>query len=113
MLRRQHAATAGLAVLFVALVSSAEAWQGADNFKPPADVAMRKATIVSEGTRMAAEIYSPKEPASEKLPTIVMAHGWGGVAAHLRPDAVAFAARVIWSWCLTTAAGAPVIRASC
>lgn len=40
---------------------------------------------------MAAEVYSPKNPATEKLPTIVMAHGWGGVAANLRPDAAAFA----------------------
>jgi dienelactone hydrolase len=60
-------------------------------FQPPDDVAFRKANIMSEGVRMAAEIYAPKKPAADKLPTIVMAHGWGGVAAHLRPDAVAFA----------------------
>src|SRR5262249_27500414 len=28
---------------------------------------------------------------SDKLPTIVMSHGWGGTAAALRPDAVRFA----------------------
>ena len=33
----------------------------------------------------------PRTPASEKLPTIVLSHGWGGVAAQLRGDAVAFA----------------------
>jgi dienelactone hydrolase len=60
-------------------------------FKPPANVVFRTATIMSEGTRMVAEVYSPNPPASDKLPTIVMAHGWGGVAAHLRPDAVLFA----------------------
>ena len=60
-------------------------------FKPPSDVAFRTATITSEGTRMVAEVFAPNSPASEKLPTIVMAHGWGGVAAHLRPDAVLFA----------------------
>jgi dienelactone hydrolase len=65
--------------------------QRAGDFTPPDDVALRRATITSDGTAMAAEVYSPKKPATERLPTIVMAHGWGGVAAHLRPDAVAFA----------------------
>lgn len=60
-------------------------------FKPPDDVAFRTATIISEGTRMAAELFAPKSPATEKLPTIVMAHGWGGTAAQLRADAVRFA----------------------
>ena len=46
---------------------------------------------MSEGTRMAAEVFAPKDPKGEKLPTIVMSHGWGGTAAALRPDAVAFA----------------------
>ena len=63
----------------------------AADFNPPADIAFRKATIISEGTRMAAEVFAPIKPATEKLPTIVMAHGWGGVAAQLRADAVAFA----------------------
>src|SRR6185437_8061651 len=45
----------------------------------------------SEGTRMAAEVFAPKEPKSERLPTIVMSHGWGGTAAALRPDAIRFA----------------------
>ena len=83
----------GIGWALLGLVISAQAasgWQ-ADNFKPPEDVAFRKATIMSEGTRMAAEVYAPAKPASEKLPTIVMAHGWGGVAANLRPDAIAFA----------------------
>jgi dienelactone hydrolase len=70
---------------------SSKAQESAGRFSPPEDVAMRTATITSEGTRMAAEVYAPKSPAAEKLPTIVMAHGWGGVAANLRPDAVAFA----------------------
>ncbi|MGD9724031.1 MAG: alpha/beta hydrolase [Pirellulales bacterium] len=60
-------------------------------FKAPDDIAFRTATIMSEGTRMAAELYAPKAPATDKLPTIIMSHGWGGVAANLRPDAVVFA----------------------
>jgi hypothetical protein len=65
--------------------------QRASTFTPPDDIAFRTATITSEGTRMAAEVYAPKSPAGAKLPTIVMAHGWGGVVANLRPDAVVFA----------------------
>ncbi|HTM54381.1 MAG TPA: alpha/beta fold hydrolase [Pirellulales bacterium] len=61
------------------------------SFNPPADVDFKTATIMSEGTRMAAELYAPRTSADAKLPTIVMAHGWGGVAANLRPDAIVFA----------------------
>jgi dienelactone hydrolase len=64
--------------------------QPSARFTPPDDVAFRTADIISEGTRMTAEVFAPKSPASEKLPTIVMAHGWGGVATNLRPDAVKF-----------------------
>ncbi len=79
--------------LLIALVCapSVLAWQETENFKPPDDIAFRRATIMSEGTRMAAELFAPKNPAAEKLPTIVMAHGWGGVASQLRPDAINFA----------------------
>lgn len=56
----------------------------------PADVTVRKADIYSEGTRMSAELYSPKG-AKESLPTILMSHGWGGTADALRSDGIAFA----------------------
>jgi outer membrane protein assembly factor BamB/dienelactone hydrolase len=55
------------------------------------DVSIRTENIISEGTRMAADVYAPKNPGSDKLPTIVMSHGWGGTAAALRPDAIVFA----------------------
>jgi dienelactone hydrolase len=73
------------------LAAQAAAQRASAPFKPPDDVAFRTATITSEGTRMAAEVFAPKNPKSEKLPTIVMAHGWGGVAAQLRQDAIQFA----------------------
>src|SRR5574341_565997 len=60
-------------------------------FAPPADVEYRKATIISEGARLAAEVFAPRAGATAKLPCLVMAHGWGGVAASLRADAVVFA----------------------
>ncbi len=56
----------------------------------PEDITFRKADIMSEGTRIAAEVFAPKEPKTEKLPTILMSHGWGGTAKALRPDAVRF-----------------------
>ena len=63
----------------------------AAGFQPPADIAYRKATVVSEGSRLAAELFAPKDAADKPLPTIVMSHGWGGTAQQLRPDAVLFA----------------------
>jgi dienelactone hydrolase len=60
-------------------------------FSAPAELVYRKADIWSEGTRMSAEVFSLGSMAGKKLPTIVMAHGWGGVKASLRPDAVLFA----------------------
>ncbi len=60
-------------------------------FKIPDDVVFRTDNIMSEGTRMAAEVFAPKNAASDEAPTIVMSHGWGGTAAQLRPDGVAFA----------------------
>ena len=79
------------AVFATLLVTYARSQERVTNFAPPDGVVFRTATILSEGTRLAAEVFAPRSPASEKLPTIVMAHGWGGVAANLRPDAVAFA----------------------
>ena len=60
-------------------------------FTPPQDINFRAADIISEGTRMSAEVFSLKETQPKKLPTIIMSHGWGGTAAHLRPDAIVFA----------------------
>jgi len=60
-------------------------------FAAPDDVSFRQATIISEGTRMYAEVFAPKASAGKKLPAILMAHGWGGTAVLLRTDAIAFA----------------------
>jgi dienelactone hydrolase len=60
-------------------------------YKPPEDITYRKATITSEGTRMAAELFALKSNADKALPTLILCHGWGGVAQQLRPEAVAFA----------------------
>jgi dienelactone hydrolase len=61
------------------------------SFKVADDVAFRTAHIMSEGVRMSAEVFSPMDPKTERLPTIVMSHGWGGTAELLRPEGIAFA----------------------
>jgi dienelactone hydrolase len=60
-------------------------------YKPPADIEHRQATIMSEGSRLAAECFVLSERAGERLPTLILSHGWGGNAALLRPEAVFFA----------------------
>jgi hypothetical protein len=60
-------------------------------YQPPDDIAFRKATIISEGSRMAAEVFTLKGNEDKALPTIILCHGWGGVAERLRPEALAFA----------------------
>src|SRR4051812_21661002 len=58
---------------------------------PPKDIAYRRASIVSEGIRLAADVYTLKDNEDKALPTIIMSHGWGGVAKSLTPQALDFA----------------------
>jgi dienelactone hydrolase len=86
--------TRSLASAILVLGLGAPAWPAADkaaDVKVPDDVTVRAADIMSEGTRMSAEVFAPKDSKSNKLPTIIMSHGWGGTAAALRPDAIVFA----------------------
>jgi dienelactone hydrolase len=84
-----------ISVIGLAWVSAATAQN--TSYKPlppfpiPDSVEVRPVDIYSEGTRMSGQLYSAKENAGKKLPTLLMAHGWGGVAASLRREAVAFA----------------------
>jgi hypothetical protein len=87
-----QAAASFVFLLTVCLGSSAlRAQDPQPDFPVPDGVAFRSADIKSEGTRMAAQVFAPAKSGDEKLPTIVMSHGWGGIAAHLRPTAIAFA----------------------
>ena len=60
----------------------------AANFKAPDNIDFRTAKITSEGVRLHAELFSLKSLAGKPLPTILMAHGWGGTAANFRRDAI-------------------------
>lgn len=78
-------------VLLVAAVTSLPARDQPAAYKPPQGVAFRTADIYSEGVRLTAEVFAPAGREGEKLPTILMSHGWGGTAAQLRRDAAEFA----------------------
>lgn len=65
--------------------------QSAPSFAAPADISWRQANIMSEGVRLSAELFSLKSNAGKQLPTVILCHGWGGVAAQLRREALDFA----------------------
>jgi len=60
-------------------------------YAPPDGLRFRRADIISEGVRLSAELFRPKDREGDRLPTIILCHGWGGTAANLRPEAIAFA----------------------
>jgi dienelactone hydrolase len=57
-------------------------------FKAPDNIDFRQANVMSEGVRLSAELFSLKSLAGKPLPTVIMAHGWGGTAANFRRDAL-------------------------
>jgi pimeloyl-ACP methyl ester carboxylesterase len=62
--------------------------QPASAFKAPDNIDFRSKNIMSEGVRLHAELFSLKSLAGKQLPTVIMAHGWGGTAAGFRRDAI-------------------------
>ncbi len=72
-------------LLFAPSALAQVAWEAPDG------IDWRAETIYSEGTRLAAEVFSAADKSGEKLPCILMAHGWGGTVRGLRRDAVEFA----------------------
>ncbi len=73
------------------LLTAAGVATAQEPFTPPEDINFRKGTIYSEGVRLAADLFSLKSNEGQELPTILMAHGWGGTKRVLRRDALAFA----------------------
>ena len=63
----------------------------AADFKAPDDIDFHSVNIMSEGVRLHGEEFSLKSSSGKKLPTIIMAHGWGGTAAVFRTDAIELA----------------------
>jgi dienelactone hydrolase len=83
--------SAWVAFLLHLAAIGAPAQEAKPGFRVPEGVTFRAADIISEGTRMSAEVFAPEGSGGGKLPTIIMSHGWGGTAEHLRPTAIAFA----------------------
>ena len=54
------------------------------------EVRSESAVIISEGTRLHAELFVADDSAGPR-PTVIMCHGWGGTANLLREDAMEFA----------------------
>ena len=67
--------------------------QAQNNSLPPG-VSSRHVNIWSDGTRMSGDLFYPASmKAEDKLPAIILCHGWGGVREHLnRAYAPQFAA---------------------
>lgn len=63
----------------------------AKDYQPAPDIVFRVVSIMSEGVRLHAELFYRKDDEGKKLPTVIMAHGWGGVAAAFRRDATELA----------------------
>ena len=81
----------GFAAGGVAKPSAQAGQQPAAAFKAPDTIDFRSANIMSEGVRLHAELFSLKTLAGKQLPTVIMAHGWGGTAAGFRRDAIELA----------------------
>ncbi|KCZ97767.1 alpha/beta hydrolase, partial [Hyphomonas oceanitis] len=60
-------------------------------YTPPDDVHFWFEDFKSENVRLVSQWFAPHDTQDMSLPTILMAHGWGGTAAHFREDAVFFA----------------------
>ncbi|MGZ5987204.1 MAG: alpha/beta hydrolase [Caulobacteraceae bacterium] len=67
----------------------------ARDYRPPEGIAFKATDFLSENVRLTAQwFYAAKNEGDNegrKLPTVVMAHGWGATAANFREDAVELA----------------------
>ncbi|HZZ70290.1 MAG TPA: alpha/beta fold hydrolase, partial [Phenylobacterium sp.] len=60
----------------------------ARDYHPPEGIAFQATDFISENVRLTAQWVYAAENEGRKLPTVIMAPGWGGTAAPLRQDAV-------------------------
>lgn len=72
------------ALLVCAVSGIAEAEGEPREVRGFSDVMIKDVYLWSDGTRLAGNVLYPKgHTASEKLPALVLCHGWGGMKAHL------------------------------
>ncbi|MBI2421366.1 MAG: alpha/beta fold hydrolase [Candidatus Hydrogenedentes bacterium] len=79
-MKQRHALL--LLLLLCLLPQPVHAQDGVKNFP---GLSRRAITFWSDGTRLAGDLFYPKDAASP-LPAIVLCHGWGGIKAHLNPE---------------------------
>jgi len=60
----------------------------ARDYRPPQGIAFKAADFISENVRLTAQWFYAAENKGRKLPTIIIAHGWGTTAASFRQDAI-------------------------
>ncbi len=60
----------------------------ARDYRPPEGIGFKATDLLSENVRLTAQWFYATEAEGGKLPTVIMAPGWGATAATLREDAV-------------------------
>jgi dienelactone hydrolase len=60
----------------------------AHDYRPPEGIGFKAADFISENVRLTAQWFWAAGNEGRKLPTVIMAHGWGATAANYRDDAV-------------------------
>jgi dienelactone hydrolase len=71
-------------IVFLSIITNGplKAWGQQSN-----GIESRHVDIWSDGTRLSGDIFYPKGlKAGDKIPAIILCHGWGGVRAHLNTD---------------------------
>lgn len=81
----------GILGFLLLLSGQSRAQTAEDPYIPPEGISFRTDTLISEGSRLGVELFIAKEHAGKPRPTIIMSHGWGGVASLLREVANDFA----------------------
>jgi hypothetical protein len=60
----------------------------------PTAIEVRDVAIYSEGTRMAGRLHIEKQNKGTRLPTLILAQGWGGTMQSLQWEGASFARAV-------------------
>lgn len=68
--------------------ATAQGLPPARDYRPPEGIGFRAADFISDNVRLTAQWFYAAGNAGKRLPTVIMAHGWGTTAAAFRQDAV-------------------------
>src|SRR5215831_13191032 len=63
--------------------ATAQGLASAHEYRPPEGIGFKAADFFSENVRLTSQWFYAAENKGKKLPTIIIAHGWGGTAASL------------------------------